>query len=224
MHEAPLNFACQLVLMGTDARTGRHENDAIRLGDGVAAAVLVELACLDRIAVRGGTLVVTDRRRTHDAVLDAALLEIVTRRRPRSVWSWLGPVRSAIWGPTYEALRRAGHLVRDRPLLPELFSGPRHRVNDPTLITALRVRAASSFFGSTVSRTGGRADDVRADLLLSLGCASGLHRVLLPGSPPGAVAEHLGRIQDEDARTGGTHGVLREVLTGVVMNGRATFE
>lgn len=76
----------ELALLTIDPESGRLRG---AIGYGLAAAALLDLTLLARIALVGRTVVVTDERPTGDPVLDEALCRIIEESRSRSAAEWV---------------------------------------------------------------------------------------------------------------------------------------
>ena len=140
-----------------------------RLSDGLAGAVLVELAFRRRVGVDGGRLLVSDLAPTGDTIVDPVLASLAARRRAPDVGRCLEELSLdwTILGRAGQVLEGAGLVgIERRPLHPLLM----HRFHPvpPSRAAALRARLGAL--------AGGAWDDARPrDLALaSLAATVGL--------------------------------------------------
>jgi hypothetical protein len=103
-----LPLADELFLVGHDAYSGKCLANSAVLGSGLAGAVLIELMLAGRILLTDGRIVVRDSRPYSERVTDAALTEILKRRKTFPPRSWVeylcGDVRNLV-GERLEAAR-----------------------------------------------------------------------------------------------------------------------
>ena len=137
-----LNLAEELLLLALEDERGVvHHAASDSLNYGLAGAVLMEFVLKDRLRTENEKLFVADGSRTGDSVLDGALEDIETSRKPRDPEYWVGR-----WGERHLKDELLGRLV-ERGILKEeehrvlwIFSQSRYPEQDVAPEKELRQR------------------------------------------------------------------------------------
>ena len=164
-------LAEELLLLAYDDETGKATVSRIGLDLGMAAAVLVDLALVGRVAYgQGGMLVVTDSTPTGDPIADAVLAKVHSE----------GPHTPAQW------VQRLRHKLRDRVLADLVERGVVRDIDETALghIHIHRYPAADRAFEREIRErlaralTSEEAPDEHTAALATLVCAARMEPAL----------------------------------------------
>ena len=158
-----MNLAEELLLLALEDGSGRVSSAAsASLGFGLAGAVLMELTLRERLGMTEGRIVVVDPSPTGDGVLDPALQEIRSSRKPRSAQHWVSKLggQSPKDRVTDQLLER-GVLKRQDDRILWIIPYTRYLAEDSSPELELRTHLRGIVLN-------GRAPDARSAALLSL--------------------------------------------------------
>src|SRR4051812_5709036 len=108
---------------------GAPDTDGVHLDNGLAGALLLELALAGRVDVEDRKVVVRDRAPTGDPLVDRALDRIVSAARPRRPSQWVAKLAKDIRRPALDRLVADGVLTREQDRVLLVF--PRTRYPAP---------------------------------------------------------------------------------------------
>lgn len=192
----------ELLLLSLDEESG-SEKEAERTGWAVAAALLVELALADRIAVDGEKVSVRSPAPVGNPGLDPALARIVEHREPRPVKDWMHALKKDAVGEARAGLLEKGLVREETRKVLGLFPVRRYPEADGSAEAAVRRRLDAAVLhtppadepaaeGGADGRTADEDTvDERTAALVALLHGAQLHRMVFPDSEPAAVEARM---------------------------------
>jgi hypothetical protein len=184
-----LPLADELFLVGHDEYSGKCLANPAVLGSGLAGAVLIELLLAGRISLVEGQIVVRDPRPYSERVTDAALAEMLKRRKTFPPRSWVeylcGDVRNIVG----ERLEAATMVRREQTRGLRLRAVVRFPAVDAVEAASPRVRLRYLL-------NQGNPLDLPTALLAALVRATELEHVLLLPASRQQVRDLLGQVVD----------------------------
>jgi len=168
-----LTFAEEFLLLSHDEKSGHfHDPPALILDTALAAAVMMDLALLNRIDTDLDTLILVDKAPTGEKALDHVLSLIVSDPGPHSTTDWLARLR--LEGPVLRELS-IQRLV-ERGILREqdgkflwVFETRRYPLIDEQELQEVKLRIATLLFNDALP-------DPRDIVIIALADTSGLLR------------------------------------------------
>ncbi|MER7333247.1 MULTISPECIES: GPP34 family phosphoprotein [unclassified Micromonospora] len=211
-----LTLAHELALLGyDDAGVDRLGRPA--LDQGMAGALLLELALAGRVEVADDRLVVTDPTPVGQRQLDDALARIGADGKRRQPKDWIGRLAKDLPEQVLDGLVTAGVLHRESDRLLWIF--PRTRYPSPTgaqpeVETQARQRMVDAVAGDGPV-------DARTAALIGLARAVGLDRELFADLPGEQVERRLTEIAAGDWASAATRKAIEETRAAVLMGSAA---
>jgi hypothetical protein len=205
METRPL--AQELVLLGLDP-AGRVRGGNPGFDFALAGSVLLDLALAERIDVVDKRVVVRDRARSGDLVLDGAV-EVIAQGRRRRAKDWIPRLSKRLRKQVLVQLVRGG-LIRMRPVrVMWIFPAVRYPVTDPAVVSRLRERVDAAVRGS------GPVEPRTAALCAVIGPA-GLGRRLFPDLPRKELRRRLDEISRGNWASEAVRAAVREVEAATI--------
>ena len=156
-------------------------------GVGLMGAGLVRLAASGRIDIAKGRIAVLDPAPTGDAEADAALADLVARRRPARAQAWCSRPRRGICDAYLARLAAAGAIYAEQQTRFGFLRVTRWRIADPAVVADARARL------DAIAQGTGPVDLAQA-AYGGLAHATGLAGRLYPGRENRALRKRLEQV------------------------------
>ncbi|MFJ8578874.1 GPP34 family phosphoprotein [Micromonospora sp. NPDC093277] len=205
-------LADELVLLAYDD-AGANQLGGLRLGYGLAGAVLLDLALAARAEVVNDRLTVIDPRPVGHPVLDAALASIGAEQKLHKPKDWISRLAKQLPDRVLAGLVEAGVLRRESDRVLGLF--PRTRYPSPTGAEPVPETEARRRMHAAVAGDG--PVDARTAALIALTRAVGLDRQLFRDLPKGRVKVRLAEIAAGDWASAATKKAIEETQAAVMV-------
>ncbi|GAA1538186.1 hypothetical protein GCM10009730_54310 [Streptomyces albidochromogenes] len=193
----------QIMLLSLDDDTGVGQ-ETTRTGLAVTGAALVELALAGRIAVTKGEVVVVDAAPVGEPALDAVLVALAGREKPRKARAWIELLQKDAVRAVRERLLERGLVREEKARVWGIFPERRYPEADGSVERDLR-----GTLDAVVQ--GGAAPDERTVVLLALLHGAGLQKLAFPE----ASAKALDRRLTELTEGQWSAAVVREAVVAV---------
>lgn len=138
-----LNLIEQLTLLALDDEKGTFVADSTAYSYAIAGAIIMELALEERIDLSGEKVVVKDKSKTGDNIIDAYFETIIESEKERKVKSWvdrIGNKANKIKLATIDKLIENRILEKREDKILWIFSNDKYPTQNPKLENQLRNR------------------------------------------------------------------------------------